>query len=147
MTIDFGLANPELFVLLIDPARGRRSPAAQAGIQLLAERVHRVALIGRLQVSEAHAVELIHAAGTGAVLTILARLPAQRDRRLAAAMYDAVLHQILVDDSRAAAGGVVAPAVALRAHAAQVRALSTGERALLAEWLERIVEGERLAGR
>lgn len=150
MTIDFGLANPELFILFSDPARGQRSPAAQAGIQLLAERVHRVALTGRLRVSEEHAVELIHAAGTGAILTILARPVAKRDRRLADTMLDAVLHQILAqaDDSRgAAARSISAQAVALRAHAAQVRSLSTGERALLAEWLERIIEGERLTDR
>jgi AcrR family transcriptional regulator len=150
MTIDFGLANPDLFVLLSDPARGQRSPAAQSGIQLLAERVHRVALTGRLRVSEDHAVELIHAAGTGAILTILARPVAQRDRRLADTMFNAVLHQILAhaDDSReAAARSIAAQAVALRAHATQVRALSPGERALLAEWLERIIEGERLVDR
>lgn len=150
MTIDFGLASPQLFVLLSDPARGQRSPAAQAGIQLLAERVHRVALTGRLRGSEEHAVELIHAAGGGAILTILARPVAQRDRRLADTIFDAVLHQILAhadDPCVAAAGSVVAQAVALRAHAGQVRALSTGERALLAEWLERIIEGERLADR
>jgi AcrR family transcriptional regulator len=150
MTIDFGLANPDLFVLLSNPARGQRSPAAQAGIQLLAERVHRVALTGRLRVSEDHAVELIHAAGTGAILTTLARPVAQRDRRLADTMFDAVLHQILThadDSQRAAARSIAAQAVALRAHAAQARALSTGERALLAEWLERIIERERLADR
>lgn len=151
MTIDFGLANPALFVLLSNPARGQRSPAAQAGVQLLAERVHRVALAGRLRVSESHAVELIHAAGTGALLTILARPPVERDRRLADTMYDGVLHQILAPaDGRqqpATGGGIVAPAVALHARAAQVRALSTGERALLAEWLERIIEAERPADR
>jgi len=153
MTIDFGLANPELFILLADPARGQRSPAAQAGIRLLAERVHRVALTGRLRVSEDHAVELIHAAGTGAILTILARPAARRDRGLADAMFDAVRHQVLAraDDSPEAASrgvaAIAAQAVALRAHAAQLRAPSTGERALLTEWLERIIEEERLASR
>jgi len=150
MTIDFGLANPELFVLLSDPARGQRSPAAQAGTRLLAERVHRVALTGRLQVSEHHAVELIHAAGTGAILTILARPAAQRDRRLADAMFDAVLRQILAHadaSAEAAERSIAAQAVALRARVAQARALSAGERALLAEWLERIIEGEPLPGR
>jgi len=150
MTIDFGLANPGLFVFFSDPARGQRSPAVQAGTQLLAERVHRVALTGRLRVSEERAVELIYAAGTGAILAILARPAAGRGRRLADTMFDAVLCQILAqaDDSReAAAGGITAHAVALRANAAQLRSLSAGERALLAEWLERIIEGERLTDR
>lgn len=155
MTIDFGLANPELFVLLADPSRGQRSPAARAGIRLLAERVHRVALTGRLLVSEDRAVELIHAAGTGAILTILARPAGQRDRGLADTLFGAVLRQILAhpDDrpraatASAAAGTITAQAVALRAHAAQVEPLSTGERTLLAEWLQRIIEAERPAYR
>ncbi|MBR7825721.1 TetR/AcrR family transcriptional regulator [Actinospica sp. MGRD01-02] len=150
MTIDFGLANPDLYVLLSDPARGQRSAATQAGIRLLAERVHRVALTGRLRVSEEDAVELIHAAGTGAILTILGRPAAQRDRRLADSMFDAVLHRILAaaDAPRdATKANAIAPAVALRAHTEQVHALSPGERALLAEWLERIIEVERAAGR
>jgi len=155
MTIEFGLANPELFTLLSDPARGQQSPAAQAGTRLLAERVHRVALTGRLLVSAHQAVELIHAAGTGAILAILTRPAGQRDRSLADTMLDAVLRQILAhagDSPEAAAGSaatgsIVAQAVALRAHAAQVKALSTGERTLLAEWLQRIIGGERLADR
>lgn len=148
MTIDFGLANPDLFVLLSDPARQQRSPAAQAGSRLLAERVHRVALTGGLRLNEEHATELIHAAGTGAILTILARPAAEHDRRLADTMLDAVLHQILAtpdDAPEAAREPIVAAAVALRAHAPQVRALSTGERALLGEWLDRIVQAERPA--
>lgn len=148
MTIDFGLANPDLFVLLSDPARQQRSPAAQAGTQFLAERVHRVALTGRLRVSEENATELIHAAGVGAILTILARPVAERDRRLADTMLDAVLDQILATPNNvpeAARETIVAPAIALRAHTPQVRALSTGERALLGEWLDRIVQAERPA--
>lgn len=148
MTIDFGLANPDLFVLLSDPARAQRSPAAQAGIRLLAERVHQVALSGRLQVSEQNAVDLVHAAGIGAILTILARPVAQRDRRLADTMLDAVLRQILTEPGNAGAAAesaIVTRAVALRAHAPQIRALSTGERTLLGEWLERIIEAEQTA--
>ena len=147
MTVGFGLDNPELYRLLIDPARGRTSPAAQAGVRLLSERVHRVALAGRLAVSEEHAVEVIQAAGTGAVLTTIARPADRRDRSLADAMLEAVLRQILapvndcdhgVDPS--AVGGLTTHAVALRAHAGQLDVLSTGERLLMAEWLDRIVQ-------
>lgn len=149
MTIDFGLANPDLFVLLADPERAQRSPAAHAGTGLLAKRVHRVALAGRLQVNEDRAVELIHAAGTGAILATLARPEPRRDRNLADTMFDAVAQRILTDPDDPAAATVTAPervvaqAVALSAHADEIRALSTGERALLLEWLERIIEGER----
>jgi AcrR family transcriptional regulator len=148
MTVEFGLTNPELYRLLLDPARGRQSPAAQAGIRLLAERVHRVALTGRLAVAEEHAVEVIQAAGTGAVLTTLARPVTRRDRSLADTMFDAVLQQILtsVEDAgpdtvdQAVADQALAHAVALRAHTGQLSTLSAGERLLMTEWLDRIIE-------
>jgi AcrR family transcriptional regulator len=63
-TIAFALDNPELYALMSDPARGQGSPAVRAGVALLEERVHRVALAGRLRVAEPLAVQLIHAAAT-----------------------------------------------------------------------------------
>ena len=77
--IGFGLANAALFGLLADPSRGGRSPAAAAGLEVLRNRVRRVAATGRLRVTERRAVDLIHAAGTGAVLTLLSMAP--QDRR------------------------------------------------------------------
>ncbi|MEA9985831.1 TetR/AcrR family transcriptional regulator [Subtercola sp. RTI3] len=145
MTIEFGIANPALFVLLSDPARGQQSAAAKAGTQLLADRVHRVALQGQLRVSEERAVELIHAAGTGAVLVTLAKPLTERDRSLADTMFDAVLEQIVTQQSaspEAPAGDMISHAVALRAHAGQASTLTPGEQSLLTEWLDRIVEGE-----
>jgi hypothetical protein len=64
--------NPALFALLTDPQRGASSPAAAAGMSILEGRVHRVAAAGRLQVAERRAVDKIHAAGTGVVLTLVA---------------------------------------------------------------------------
>lgn len=144
MTIDFGLANPDLYVIMSDPARGQGSPATQAGVRILADRVRRVARAGRLRTAEDRAVELIHAAGTGAVLAILARPPAERDRGIADDMLAAVLGQILTVDVDARPGEtshLVERAVALRAHAEDAHPLSPGERVLLAEWLDRIVRG------
>ncbi|WP_327010839.1 TetR/AcrR family transcriptional regulator [Dactylosporangium sp. NBC_01737] len=135
--IDFGLTNAALFGLLIDPARGGGSPAAAAGLAVLQARVRRVAAIGRLRVPERRAVELIHAAGTGAVLTLLATPPQQRDPGLSAAMYDAVLRAILTDAPALPTGDATAAAVAFRAVAPQLTGLSDAERSLLAEWLDR----------
>lgn len=98
----------------------------------------------RVTRAEDRAVELIHAAGTGAVLAILARPPAERDRGIADDMLAAVLGQILTVDVDAPPGEtshLVERAVALRAHAEDAHPLSTGERVLLAEWLDRIVRG------
>ncbi|MBP2336091.1 AcrR family transcriptional regulator [Saccharothrix coeruleofusca] len=134
--IDFGLANAALFGLLTDPARTGRSPAATAGLEVLRARVRRVAAAGRLRVAEQRAVELLHAAGTGTVLTLLALPPQERDPGLADAMYEAVTRSILTDPPPLPPGGPAAPA-ALRAAAAELPMLTAAERALLSEWLDR----------
>ncbi|MFG1641245.1 TetR/AcrR family transcriptional regulator [Amycolatopsis sp. NPDC049252] len=122
--VAFGLANAPLFGLLIDPRRPA-GPAAAAGMAVLRARVHRLAATGRLRVTERRAVELVHAAGTGAVLTLLATPPDDRETGLADALYQAVLHAILAD---APAPEVATPDLAK---------LTAAERALLAEWLDR----------
>ena len=142
--IDFGLANPAIFRLLSDP--DRHSPAAQAGRRVLESRVHRVAVAGRLRVGEHRAVDLIHAAGTGAVLTLLSTPPEHRDPGLAASMFEAVLRQILTDPPERRDGGTVATAVALRALAPHLDVLSDAERRLLAEWLDRVAYPNGSAG-
>jgi AcrR family transcriptional regulator len=140
MQIDFGLTNPTLSVLLSDPGRGLRSPAAQSGKRVLELRVHRVALTGRLRVSEQRAVDLIHAAGTGAVLTLLSTPPEQRDPRLADDLFDAVLRRIVTDTPQLPENGPAASAVAVRAIAPQLTMLSDAERLLLGEWLDRAID-------
>jgi AcrR family transcriptional regulator len=154
MTIEFGLAYPDLYVLLSDPERSRRSPATQAGLQQLAARVHRVALAGRLAIAEDRAVELIHAAGTGAILSTLARPADARDWSLADDMFAAVAARLLIGGvagaveateaaaaagPRAEAATSASAAIALRAQASDLSQLSEGERALLAEWLDRVI--------
>ena len=139
MQIEFGVANPAVFRLLSEPDEGLQSPAARSGRQILQSRVHRVATTGRLRVSEQHAVELIQAAGTGAIQTLLSTPPDQRDPELARAMFEAVLGQILTDPPERAEGGSMATAVAFRAIAPQLDMLSDAERLLLAEWLDRVI--------
>lgn len=149
MTIGFGLANPDLFVLLSDPERGRRSAAARAGIALLAERIQRVAEAGRLALPERRAVELVHAAGTGAVFAVLAAPVDERDPSLADDVLDAVLGRILVPSdpfpSAAGTSAVTTAAITLRAVAPRLDRLSAAERTMLAEWLDRIAAEEASA--
>ncbi|CAM3356848.1 TetR/AcrR family transcriptional regulator [Kibdelosporangium persicum] len=135
--IGFGLANAALFGLLTDPRRETRSSAAAAGLEVLRARVHRVAATGRLRVAERRAVELIHAAGTGAVLTLLSIPPEDRDLGLADAMYEAVMRSILTDVPPLPEDGTTAAAVAFRAIAPTLPMLTNAERALLSEWLDR----------
>jgi AcrR family transcriptional regulator len=138
--IDFGLANPALFRLLSDPDRVVHSPAAQAGHHVLRSRVHRIAQTGRLAVSEQRAVDLIQAAGIGAIQTLLSRPSEQRDPDLADALLTAVLSQIITDPPEHTDHRPRASAVALRSITPQLDMLSESERQLLAEWLDRTIQ-------
>lgn len=138
--IEFGVANPSLFRLLSDPDRVLGSPSAQAGKRVLESRVHRVALVRRLRVSEARAVDLIQAAGTGVIQTLLTSPPERRDLSLADEMYDAILRQIVADSEAPRDDEALGSAVALRAVAPELDMLSDSERALLYEWLDRVID-------
>jgi AcrR family transcriptional regulator len=138
--IEFGLTHAALFHLLSDPARAIRSAAYEAGLSVLRSRVHRVAEKGRLRVSEDRAVGLMQAAGAGTITTLLATPTAERDPGLAEAMFQAVLRQILTEDTGPTADASFA--VALRATAPQLDVLSTAERGLFVEWLDRIVAAQ-----
>jgi AcrR family transcriptional regulator len=135
--VGFGLANAALFGLLTDPGRSTRSPASAAGLAVLRARVHRVAAIGRLRVPERRAVELIHAAGSGVVLTLLALPPHERDLDLADAMFEAVTRSILTDAPALTGDDPTAAAVAFRTLVPGLPGLTGTERALMAEWLDR----------
>jgi len=138
--IDFGLANPALFRLLSDPERVLPSPAAQAGRSVLESRIRRVAITGRLRVSERRAVDVIQAAGIGTIAALLSTPLGQRDPGLAESMYEAALRQILVDGPGTPGSGPLAATVAFRAVASQLDVLSAAEQRLLAEWLDRAVD-------
>ena len=143
-TVRFGLDNPDLYVILSDPRRGRDSPALASGVRALEERVHRVAAAGLLRVAEARAVALIHAAGTGAILSLLEQPVGERDPELATTLLDAVLDRILTGEVESTTDAVPAThhtaVVTLRAVTDDLAALSAPERALLAEWLDRVIE-------
>lgn len=138
--IDFGVANPTLFRLLSDPDRVMHSPAARSGRHVLESRIHRVALTGRLRLSEQRCVDLIQAAGIGTIQALLSTPPKHRDRGLADAMYEAVLGQILTNAPGRSDDGPAATAVAFRAVVPRLDMLSDAERRLMAEWLDRAIE-------
>ncbi|MEV4558181.1 TetR/AcrR family transcriptional regulator [Kitasatospora sp. NPDC049285] len=136
--IGFGLANPALFRLMntrVPTAEGRS--AAEAGEQILRQRVHRVARAGRLRVPEHRAVDLVHAAGTGVVLTLIDQPEDRRDTALADLAWDALCAAVLTDPC-AAPPGPAAAAVTLHAALPTLTMLTPHERALLGDWLHRI---------
>ena len=138
----FGLANPDLFLLLCDPKRGN-SPALKAGDEILRRRVHRLAAAGLLRVPEEHAVAMIQAAGRGAVLTLLTNDgdTGLGDAGLGDAMFDAVAAAVLVDGPAVPADDTRTVAVTFAAVVDRLPALSDAERALMTEWLGRAIRG------
>lgn len=137
--LEFGLANPDLFVLLVVPGPGTRSAAADVGIDALTARVERLAAAGRLRVPVSRAVALIHAAGTGVVLALADQAPDRRDPELADATFEAVLGAILAATPAPAADELITLAVTFAAAVPDLPSLSDPEKALLTEWLRRVV--------
>jgi AcrR family transcriptional regulator len=144
--IDFGLGHPSIYVLMYgDPATTAASAVAAASDQVLIGLVQRVAEAGRLTVPVERAAALIHAAGMGLTLSLLAFPPEHRDRTLADQMREIVLAGITVNFERQTPSGVE-----LAQHAVALGALldrtgsvfSIGERALLSELLNRMARAE-----
>jgi AcrR family transcriptional regulator len=135
----FGLGNPAVFAIMNDIGTAKQpSPAALTGIGVLRKRVERVAHTGRLRIPVDRAVALIHAAGVGAVTTLLTTPDDERDQGLSAAVWEAVLAALIADPAVPPDGGAASLAVGLRAHLDGIDALTPGERLLLAELLDRL---------
>ncbi len=137
--IGFGLANPALYKLMYcDPQPGLPSPAAARSYALLREHIHRVAVAGRLRLSEERAAALFHAAACGIVLTLLATPEPGRDMAIADTARDLILSAITTQTPLVEVRGPAPAAVALRAVLGDSTSITPAERTLMAEWLDRI---------
>ncbi len=137
--VGFGLAHPALYALMYGALRtGPPPPALAAGVEVLARRVRRVAEAGRLRVTEERAAQLIHAAGSGTTLALIATPEEHRDPALSDTAREAVIAAITTDAAPTASPGPVVAAVTLRATLSQVEVLTGPELGLLRAWLDRI---------
>jgi hypothetical protein len=83
---------------------------------------------------------MIHAAGTGTVLALVAMAPQDRDPELAEAVYAAVMNSILIDTPADPHDDAArAAAITLHSNLPDLTGLSDAERTLMAEWLERVI--------
>jgi AcrR family transcriptional regulator len=137
--VGFGLANPALFRLM-HTALGTPDgqAAAERGTRVLRERIRRVAAAGRLRVSERRAEELVRAAGTGVVFTLIEQPAGERDEGLPTAAWESVCGVILTGDRPPTGTGPAAAAVTLRAALPDLAEFTPAERQLLDEWLNRL---------
>ena len=142
LAVEFGLANPALYMLMhSDPRRGTTSAAFHAGMRILMGRIHRLAAAGRLRVDERLAATLIHATAHGAVLTWLSLPDDRRDPVLLTAMRESMVAAITTERPAVQEAGAAGAARTLRALLPEQTALSGAERHLLGEWLDRLAQG------
>jgi len=141
--VELGLANPALYTLMYGRIRADASVSAanRAATDVLAGHIRRIAEAGRLRVPEALAAALVHAAGSGTTLALITTPVEQREPALSATAREAVIAAISTDRPVGREPGPVTAAVALRAALPRVEALTSGEKVLLGEWIERITTG------
>jgi hypothetical protein len=110
---------------------------------VLTKHIRRIAEAGRLRVPEDRAATLVHAAGCGTTLTLIATPEDRRAPELSPTAREAIIAAITTDAPAAAAPGPAAAAVTLRAVLPQTDALTAPERGLMQEWLDRIARPAR----
>ena len=137
--VGLGLANPSLYTLMYGQPRPGMpwSPAALTAFEMLAKLIRRIAEAGQLRIPEDRAAALVHAAGCGTTLTLIATPAGQRDPELSHTAREAVVAAITAQPP-AAPPDVTTAAVTLHAVLPQAQVLSAAERALLREWLDQI---------
>jgi AcrR family transcriptional regulator len=139
----FGLEHSMLFALMFcDPRPGAGSPVLRKVYRLLEDLTHRLAVAGRLKITEKQATDLVYAASHGVVLALISMPEEQRDLRLPRNACEAVINAITTDATPHGNVGPATAAIALHASLPQVTSLSAGERLLLSELLQRISAGE-----
>lgn len=143
--VNFGLSYPAFYTLLYsDYQPGMPFRATVETITFLEGLVREAAKAGRLRVEVNQAAQMLHAACSGVILTLIGRVPEERDMALSDATREATLDAVLVPAEAPVRGRATPPAqvanraIALKALLPDATALTTGERLLLAEWLDRL---------
>ena len=137
--VDFGLANPAIFVAMYgDPRAGKASPAALRALTMLRHRMRALALAGRLRVGEHRAADMVRAAACGVVFILLETPEAERDPDLSAATREAVISAITTGAPTPDQLRLASVATTLRALVPEAAGLTDGEQRLLLEWLDRL---------
>ncbi len=140
--VGFGVANPAFYTLMYGEARPNTAPAAVRAQEILHSLVSRVAAAGRLLVSVERAAQMIHSAGSGVTLTLIATKPEDRDPELSQRVREAILTSITTDGPSAISeAGAASHAIALKASLPGTETgLTEAEQALLTQWLDQIAQ-------
>ncbi|HEX7307139.1 TetR/AcrR family transcriptional regulator [Lentzea sp.] len=138
--IGFGLERPAFYLLMYGEPRKRE--ARQEADAMLREIIGRIASAGRLAVPVEQAARFVHASGLGVVLALIATPEDERDLGLITFTRENVIGAITTDAAPDEPTDIPSRAIALRAALEEdpPAVLSTAERALLAEWLDRVAK-------
>ncbi len=120
---------------------GATTPTARAAQAVIADLVQRVAANGQLRVTEDRAARVIAAAICGATFQLIARAGEDNDA-WHHGIREHVLSQVSTDSPPQVDNGPTMAAVHLRSVLLQASNLSDGEKALRADWLDRIAKPE-----
>ncbi|GIH13396.1 TetR/AcrR family transcriptional regulator [Rugosimonospora africana] len=141
--VEFALTHPTFYALMYQNVRPGHTPAAATEAhEILLGILRRVAHAGRLRVPVEAAATMLHAAGLGVALTLIAQPEQQRDGELSARVREAVLDAIATGTHPVrdeTASPLAARALALDAALPETPdRLTPAETALLRQWLRRL---------
>lgn len=138
--IGFGLARPAFYLLMYGEPR-KRAARLEADA-MLREIISRIASAGRLTVPVEQAAQFVHAAGMGVVLALIATPEEDRDLEIITFSREQVIRAITTDAAPDEPTDIPSRAIALRVALEEdpPLMLSPAERALLAEWLNRVAK-------
>ncbi|MEU8306975.1 TetR/AcrR family transcriptional regulator [Actinomadura sp. NPDC048955] len=137
--IEYAVTHPAFYTLMYGTPRTPAAAGEAYGILL--GLVEAVAGAGRLRVPVATAARMIHAAGVGTALTLIAGPSGEAaDREASVRTREAVLAAVTSEGGDPAGTPLAARAVALKAAlgSAPPAGLTASEAALLGEWLDRL---------
>lgn len=142
--VRYGLENPYFYALIY----GRAVPGQPCGVvaeveAMILQALQPAARERRLRVAPEQAAREILAASTGVVLTLITDSPEHVDLSLSDDVRDAILERITTTpqpEAKHDGAPLASAAIALDAALAETPAsLSSGEAALLREWLRRLI--------
>ncbi|WP_309070709.1 TetR/AcrR family transcriptional regulator [Arthrobacter sp.] len=145
--VQFGLNQPELYLVMFGNIRPESRPAIVADAEaLMEEMLNKAAAAGQLSVQPREAARSILAANVGVTLMLIAEPVVDRNLDLSTMTRDAMIYAVSSDQAEQNGSGdsgrssVVVAAIALNAalQASHSDQLSSSELKLFLEWLHRI---------
>ncbi|MEE2570364.1 TetR/AcrR family transcriptional regulator [Pseudarthrobacter sp. J64] len=144
--VQFGLNQPELYLVMFGNIRPESRPAIVADAEgLMEEMLNKAAAAGQINVPPREAARSILAANVGVTLMLIAEPATERNLELSTLTRDAMIFAVSTDQAAGAGAdtgrsSVVVAAIALNAalQASNPDQLSSSELKLFLEWLHRI---------